>query len=299
MTTAWLAQRERGSAFGLRIMVWCTLRLGRRLSRLLLLPISLYFAVFSVRARIASTIYLKRILGRPARFTDVFRHYHTFASTIHDRIYLLSGRYGYFDVHLHGLDALDAELARGRGCILLGSHLGSFEVLRARGTFESRAPINVLMYEDNAGKINAVLDALNPEVRRRVIPLDTPMTLLRAKECLERGEMVGILGDRAVRGGRSQPCQFLGSVAPLPEGPLLLASILGAPVFLFFGLYRGGRRYDIHFESFAENVSLRRTHRSKDLAPWLARYAARLEHYCRLAPYNWFNFFDFWRRDGN
>jgi predicted LPLAT superfamily acyltransferase len=27
---------------------------------------------------------------------------------------------------------------------------------------------------------------------------------------------------------------------------------------------------------------------------WLQAYVARLEHYCRLSPYNWFNFYDFW-----
>jgi predicted LPLAT superfamily acyltransferase len=27
----------------------------------------------------------------------------------------------------------------------------------------------------------------------------------------------------------------------------------------------------------------------------ITRYAALLEQYCRSDPYNWFNFFDFWR----
>jgi predicted LPLAT superfamily acyltransferase len=295
MRISWLAQGERSNVFVLRLMLWATFCFGRTASRLLLFPISVYFAVFSVRARTASRNYLQRVFRRPVSFTDVVRHYLSFAATIHDRIYLLSGRYGDFDVRLHGDDALDAELANGRGCILLGSHLGSFEVLRARGSFENRAPINVLMYENNASKINQVLYALNPEIHDRVIPLGTPMTLVRAKECLERGEMVGILGDRAIRGGRSCRCDFLGAPAWIPEGPLLLASILHVPVYLFFGLYRGGRRYDIYIEPFATELAVRRTHRSEDIAPWVMRYTARLEHYCRLAPYNWFNFFDFWQ----
>ncbi len=295
MKASWLAQRERGSALAIRLIVWITRGLGRSAGRVLLTPICLYFLAFSSSARNASRRYLGRVLGRRARFADVYRHYHTFAATIHDRIYMLSGRYDYFEVHSDGESALDAELARGRGCILLGSHLGSFEVLRARGTFERRAPINVLMYEDNATKINNVLHRLNPGIQSRIIALGTPMTLLRAKECLDRGEMVGILGDRAVRNDRSQLCDFLGMPAPLPEGPLLLAAILGTPVFLFFGIYRGGNRYDIHFELLAREINLRRAHRSEDLTHWLRRYAERLEHHCRRAPYNWFNFFDFWR----
>jgi predicted LPLAT superfamily acyltransferase len=128
-----------------------------------------------------------------------------------------------------------------------------------------------------------------------VIPLGRPETLLRVRECLERGEIVGLLGDRALKSDRTVRCDFLGAPAGFPQGPLLLASILKAPVVLFFGLYLGGRRYALHFEAFADELDIGRRDRGTRLRPWIARYAGRLEHYCRLAPYNWFNFYDFWR----
>jgi predicted LPLAT superfamily acyltransferase len=150
-------------------------------------------------------------------------------------------------------------------------------------------------YPDNASNADAVAGELCPELKERVIPLGRPDTLLRVHECLERGEIVGILGDRALKSDKTTRVDFFGAPATFPQGPLLLASILKAPVVLFFGLYRGNRRYTIHFESFAEELQLERRERSAQLAPWVARYASRLEHYCRLAPFNWFNFYDFWR----
>jgi len=66
------------------------------------------------------------------------------------------------------------------------------------------------------------------------------------------------------------------------------------PVVMFFCLYMGGNRYKEHFELFADEVTLNRGTREADLERWVRRYAERLEHYCRLAPYNWFNFYDFW-----
>jgi predicted LPLAT superfamily acyltransferase len=119
--------------------------------------------------------------------------------------------------------------------------------------------------------------------------------LLRARESIERGEIVGVLGDRALRADRNTRCDFLGAAASFPQGPLLIASILETPVVLFFGLYLGGRRYALHFESFADALDLGRGARPAALQPWIERYAARLEYYCRHAPYNWFNFYDFWR----
>jgi hypothetical protein len=65
-------------------------------------------------------------------------------------------------------------------------------------------------------------------------------------------------------------------------------------VVLAFGLYRGGNRYDLAFESFSDGLHIPRAERAQALSALIRRYATRLEHYARLAPYNWFNFYDFW-----
>lgn len=303
---AWLAQRERGSKNAMRLIAWFTLKFGRPAARLFLYPICLYFALFSPNGRRASKKYLPRVLGRRTTFIDLFKHYHAFASTLHDRVYLLTGRYDYFDLRVAGRDAFENVLRGGRGCILLGAHLGSFEVLRALGTFGQKLPINVFLHSHNAQKMYSILHRMNPDVVPRIIAAGRPDSLLRAKECLDRNEVIGILGDRTFHGEKSVLCEFLGQPAPFPEGPMLLAAILQAPVLLGLGLYCGGKRYDVHFELLAERIALepapgndgsregRNARRSQQLQPWIARYASRLEHYCRGAPYNWFNFYDFW-----
>ena len=69
--------------------------------------------------------------------------------------------------------------------------------------------------------------------------------------------MVGILADRAPAGQKMVAVPFLGEPAPLPTGPLSLCAALGAPVVLFFGIRTGARRYEIHFEPFADRIVLR------------------------------------------
>lgn len=278
----------------MRLLLWLTLKLGRSVARALLYPICAYFVLFSPRARRASAEYLRRALGRRPGLGDVFRHYHAFASTIHDRSYLLAGKFSYFDVTLSASAELLARLRQGRGCILLGSHLGSFEILRARSVPDRMPPLNVLMHLDNAEKINSVLHPLAPGIESRIIPLGGPESLLRVRECLARGEIVGMLGDRVWGNERSCSCDFLGGRARFPLGPLLLAGLLEVPVVLFFGLYLGGRRYETRLEPFADSIPLRPGGREAAVRPWVERYARRLEHHCRLAPYNWFNFYDYW-----
>lgn len=299
MSAGWLRQRERGSATFIRCCAWLGNRIGWRAGRIIVFPICAYFTATSGQARKASRQYLTAVLGRPPRLSEVFRHYLTFSHTIHDRIFFLAGRFDGYEFTIKGEDALLDIIGRKQGCILLGSHLGSFEALRTIGLLQRDLPIKVLMFPDNSRRFTAVQNSLNPQIADSIIPLGETDSLLKAKEHVDRGGMVGILGDRSIQGEKLVRADFLGRPAPFPTGPLLLASALRVPVVLFFCLYLGRRRYEIHFELLTERLRIGRGTRDSDLERWAARYASRIEQHCRAAPYNWFNFFDFWEAPAN
>jgi predicted LPLAT superfamily acyltransferase len=291
---AWLAQRERGSRPLIWLIVKLTLLLGRGAGRVLLYPICAYFLLFSGRARRASRDYLRRVLGRAPDWRDLFAHYHCFALTILDRVLLLTGQDDKFDCRIEGMAVLRGALTQGRGCLLYGAHFGSFEVLRALGFAESPVAVNVLMHEDNAEKLNGVLAALNREMPQQIIPLGRAETMLKVAEALSRNEIVGLLADRVVAGDKMLRCDFLDGAASFPEGPFILASVLKAPVVLFSAVYCGGRQYRIRFEAFADAPATLSEGRHEALQRQVQRYADWLARSCRAAPYNWFNFYDFW-----
>jgi predicted LPLAT superfamily acyltransferase len=290
----WASLPERGTPGVLRLIDWIAVHIGRGAARLLLFPITLYFVISAHAARRVSYEYLERVRGRPAYWWHVFRHFHCFAATILDRVYLLRGEFEYFEVTLHQKEILDRQIESGKGCILLGSHLGSFEVLRALGVMQQDFPLKVLMDIAHNENITRFLDALNQEIASTVIVPDRPDTLLRVKESLDAGFFIGMLGDRISSGGKTTQCQFFDAAATFPAGPILLTAMMHCPVILFFGLYRGRNHYEIHFEHFAQEIVLDRDRRVKDIQQWTQRYVERLEHYTRLAPYNWFNFYPFW-----
>ena len=289
----WLRDRERGSRGAMRFMKWFALRFGRRNARLLLHPICAYFLLFSPRARRISREYLTRALGRPARLGDLWRHYFTFAATLLDRVYFLAGRIDLFDVELDGVDRLNAIIAGGRGCILLGAHMGSFELLRILA-HDNKIPVRTVMYENNSPKISDTLSSLNPELVSRTIAPGGIETMLRISERLALGEVVAMLGDRRAGSDKTVTCRFFGRDAAFPRGPLVLAHALRVPTVLFFGLYHGGARYSVRFEPFCDEYPGDRSTREAWIRQTAQRYAERLEHTCRLAPYNWFNFHEFW-----
>jgi predicted LPLAT superfamily acyltransferase len=297
MSGHWARQRERGSVFAMRLITWIALTFGRRVSRALLYPICLYFMLFAHAGVRASRQYLGRVLRRPATWREVFLHHFAFASVLLDRAFMLAGRPQNLDVKEHNRELVYRLADKGQGCLLLGAHLGSFDVTRDVGHRRRRVVVNMLMYEENAQKLNAVIASLGGHSRMKVIPIGTVDSLIRAKDRLDQGEWVGILGDRVVANDRVIRVPFLGREAAFPAGPFLVASALKVPVVLFTCLYLGGNHYKEHFELFADEIVLARRNREVDLEKWVRRYAERLEYYCRLAPYNWFNFYDFWGAD--
>ncbi len=294
MSGHWAKQRERGTVFTLKLISRIALAFGRRFSRALLYPICLYFVLTGHASRRASRQYLGRALGRPAGWRDVFRHHFYFAAVLLDRALLLAGRGQDLDITGHNLELVHRLADHGRGCLLLGAHFGSFDVSRKLGHQRRSIEVNMMMYEDNAHKINTVFESLGGRARMKVIPIGQVDSLIRAKDRLDRGEWVGILADRALDSDRLIRVPFLGGMAAFPAGPFLVAGALKVPVVLFACVYLGGNRYEEYFEVFAEEIALDRRDRAAGLEKVVRAYAERLEHYCRLAPYNWFNFYDFW-----
>ena len=294
----WAQREERSNFATLRLMTWISLRLGRPFGRVLLRGIVLYYLLLAPAARRASRAYLARVLGRRVRWRDVYRHIFVFAATIHDRVYLLSERFDLFDIRVQGGELVDAALAAGRGAFLVGGHFGSFEVLRAIGRTRPNLRVAIMMYEENARNVNAALATVNPAVKQDVIALGRPEAMLEAREYLDAGAMIGMLADRTLRqdgGDTLLPLEFLGGRVGFPLGPMRMAAMLGRPVIFLTGVYRGGNRYDIHFEALADFSETPRGERAAQVDAAVARYAHLLEEHCRQAPYNWFNFFDFWR----
>jgi predicted LPLAT superfamily acyltransferase len=304
--TGWLSVAERGSLLGMYFIVWCHRIFGRRLCAWLIVPVVGYFFVTGRAARRASRGYLGRLhrwsqgqgggVPRPG-WRDSFRHFHEFALNIIDRISFFVGDTRDFEIVVHGREHLEGLAGAGRGALVLSAHLGSFDALRVVAD-EGGVPLNVAMFLRNARMINAVFTRLNPSRPLRIIDLEraAPQSVFDIRACLQRGEFVGMLADRVGVGDgtRVSWVPFFGERAAIPHGPFLLASALKCPVVLMIGLRIDHRRYEVFVEMLADEIVLPAAGRADPLDALARHYASRLEHYCLRAPYQWFNFYEFW-----
>jgi predicted LPLAT superfamily acyltransferase len=297
----WSRVPERGTPLGLRIVMTAWRLLGPRAARIAALPAVLWVFATGGPARRASRAYLTRLaatapeLVPPPTSWSVLRHMYTFAEACIDKFAAWQGDVA--PVDFHGEAEFRRLSTEQRGALFIGSHLGNLEMVRALATLGGVARITAVVYTEHGRRFVDALRSANPRFAENLLEVADfgPETAVLLKERVDRGEILVIVGDRtpAAENGRWASALFLGHAAPFPQGPMILAHLLECPVYLFFCLKRAGR-YDLHLERFAERVELPPRAREEAIGRYVAEYAARLEYYCREAPLQWFNFYDFW-----
>ena len=296
MTNQWQTQRERGNRFALQFLTWVALHLGRRAIFFILCFVVSHYFVVATKARKASQEFLTRALQRAPSWWEIYCHLLTFAIVSVDRIYFLSGREKIFDVRVYGNEIFDHY--KDRGCFLLTTHMGSFDVVRVMGMeIRSKAlPVKIVLDVQHNANILQLLQSLDPELASGVIDARTPAPALALmlSEAIASGKLVGIMADRCTKGDRIAPLDFFGEPAYFPQGAWHLASILQAPVIICFGIYKGGNRYDLYFELISDQLGSSRKDRAEAIATGMQLYADRVQELARQNPFNWFNFYDFW-----
>ncbi len=309
-STHWAQQQEVKGLWGMRLMLLVWRLLGRNAFSLLLYPVVGVYWLTASTARKASQSWISRVRAQliarrmpvPSNLTS-YQHFLRFGGAMLDKIASWRG-----ELHI-GRDVVFApgaeetlNVSDPRGKLLLASHLGDVEACRALAQLQGSKTINALVFSDNAQRFKQIMEEMAPQAGLNLLPVNDigPDTAILLKEKLDRGEWIAIVGDRIAvttqRGGEWRVCwsRFMGQVAPFPQGPFILASILRCPVDLIFAL-RQQEKLHIHCEPFADPLLLPRATRQQALQHTVDRYAERLEHYALQSPLDWFNFFDFWQ----
>ncbi|WP_175729689.1 glycosyltransferase family 2 protein [Burkholderia ambifaria] len=304
-TRAWWRMPERGSRIGMALLALSCRWFGKDFTSLWLHPIVGYFVLTNRTARTASHAYIARLRDAQAAavpkpgWRSAYRHMLAFAQAGFDKFVAWSGRLDELDVRFDDSSAFDALAASGRGALVIGAHLGNLEMTRALALRDAHTKVTAIVYTEHAKRFTGVLAGANQAFGKQLVEVSDfgPDTAMMMQSRIDAGELLVIVGDRVPPhdSGKTVDARFLDAQAPFAQGPYILAHALGCPVYLFFCL-KEQRGYRLYFESFAERIELPRRERASHVAQWAQRYAARLEHYCRKAPYQWFNFFDFWAR---
>lgn len=303
----WADLGERGAYWGLSFVAVVYRRLGRRICLVVVSVVVVYFFLTGRKQRQASLAYLERaskagvLRRKPGPLTSL-RHFMTFGSAVLDKFASWTGSISLEDVDGISSGLFAEVMAEQRGAFVITAHLGNPEALRALATLSESRHVNALVHTVHAERFNRLIAAFSPQSQMRMIQVtrvgaETAITL---SEAVERGEWVVMAGDRVAvgePGERATWIPFMGDLAPFPQGPYILASLLKCPTYLMFCL-RHGDRYEVHFRKLADRVTLPRHRRSEAIRSYAQDFVGALEEHVGMAPFQWFNFFDFWRPAG-
>lgn len=295
-TRHWAQIEEVSFVAGMRFLFGVYRLFGRWPFRIVLYPVLIWYLTTQARARAASKKYL-RYIGLPDSFINVLRHFASFGESILDKMLLWGGLFNTDTAVVTGRERLRADIAAGHGGLIICSHFGNLELCRVMARDCPGLKLTVLVHTKHAQAFNRLLGQLDPQSQMNLVQVTevSAATAMMLAQRVAQGEFVVIAGDRipVSENPRVATVSFLGEPAPFPVGPYVLASVLQCPVHLMFSM-RTGRTSEIHFEFFRESIQLPRKQREEVFTQLAADYAARLEAYCRRAPMQWFNFYDFW-----
>lgn len=303
----WSKMQERGTYFGMQILLTVYRIFGRRILSIFLYPVVVYLYFSGGTSKQASHEYLQRIhkikqWSKPIDFRSGIKHFYSFAQSAFDKIDAWAGKITPDDIVYSQEHPLQALTEKNQGAIFIGSHLGNLEVCRALGHGRYQTRINVLVFTHHAVEFNRVMKKINSDANIDLIQateVSADLAIL-LKERIDNGEILVLAGDRTSVNtpGRVVNSQFLGTPAPFSQGSFILASIMDCPVYFLFCL-KEGRKYRVIFEHVTNSLKFARKTRQVELESIVSKYAQRLEFYCLQYPFQWFNFFDFWQDDRN
>lgn len=298
--TDWASASERGSYWGMRLLVLLYRWGGHILLYPIIWGVVLYFFLTRSATRRYSRLYLERVQNKPASLWQIWQHHLAFATALLDRVGAWMGKIVRRDVAFAEHAHMQELQRQKKGAVLLGAHLGNLEMCRAVVENDGSVVLNVILHSHNTQKFNQLLQRVNPQAQVRLIQVDdiTPATAMNLRSMLDAGEFIILLADRLPPGKQPRYFEqsFLGAPVRFPAGPFLLAMLLGAPAYFIVGL-RTASGFKAMMEPLGDGARVPRKEREQACQKMLASYAEKLEQACRLYPYQWFNFYDYWRDD--
>jgi len=221
---------------------------------------------------------------------DVARTFATYASCLTEILGAGSPRgrlpRGVVWGELHLRDAL----AGGKGIIVVTAHTAGWETVGPLLSRDHGLRIMIAVQAERDPQARRIQDAAREAHGLLVTHVgDDPLSALPLVRHLRQAGLVALQIDRAPPGIRTRAVRMFDRDARMPEGPLRLAALTGAPVLPVFAARTGHRSYRVEV---CAPVRLPRRATEVQLDAAAQRLAQDLETFVRARPTQWFHFHD-------
>jgi phosphatidylinositol dimannoside acyltransferase len=234
---------------------------------------------------------LRRVRGKRGPLFEAFdaaRTFANYAACVADGLGAESSARAELEATVHGQAHLQQALTDGRGAVVVTAHTGGWEAAGAMLARDLGLDVAIVERPESDEGARVIQDGARRRHGLKVIHVgEDPFTALPLVHHLRQGGVVALQIDRVPVGMRPRFVEMFGAQAPMPEGPLRLAALTGAPMVPVFSARRSYRRYTIlvrppiRIERDASDAEFDRA--AQQLADELAAFA-------RSHPTQWFHF---------
>jgi len=278
---------------------YITLRLfGHKAAVILLWGVILVYVVLSRQIHKVTRYYLSRRFKDQsgiAYWIHTFKNVFSFGKVLVERGWLGFSQHDRLHGKFEGKAKIVELIGRGNGLILLTGHVGNWQSALAH-LGDLPVQVNALMQYDQSAAAKHYFDLKRGKRSFEIIDVNSEFGgMIDAMAALNRGEIVTIMGDRLVKGSSSE-VEFLGEPVKVPDSAYLLAASAKAPVAVVFAAKTGLESYHLKVWDYFYPKYNSRSERQKMMKEGSERYFKALEEYLKIYPYQWYNFYDFWKQ---
>ncbi len=227
----------------------------------------------------------------PRDAVDVVRTFSTFAFALTEALTTNADGGAPPTAMIYGERVLAEVRRAGRGAILATAHTAGWEVVGPLLSREHGMRVVMVMAKERDAKALELQDAARAArgVGVAHVAGDDPLASLELLGHARRGGAVALQVDRVPEGVRARRVQLFGAPGVVPEGPIRLAQLSGAPLVPVFAARLGHKRYLVRAY---EPISVPRRPTERDLDAAAQTLADAMTSFIRAHPTQWLNFGD-------
>lgn len=264
---------------------------GYRGGRMLLVPVVFSYLLFSRKIHVLVGPYLDHRfagLNRWKRWWYAFAIMRSFGTVLMDRVWLGYQDHERFRAEVIGYESMVEIVDNKKGMIMLTAHVGNWQAAISHLSGLS-VPVHAMMRKEGVAVEMG-------EIPFSPIEVEAPFGgMIEATAALQKGEVVIIMGDRYIKGPHVT-VSFLGEKVRIPTGAFALSVSTGAPIVVVFAAKTAPMEFEVRvFDVLHPGLSSREK-RDEVVQECAEKYSQLLEKYLRQYPFQWYNFFDFWKQ---
>lgn len=253
-----------------------------------------FYMLFSHKGYLAAYRFLRQRMGygRFKSFIGVYKNHYSFGQVVLDRFATYAGKK--FETEIEGLDIFNQYEDDDKGMIMLGSHIGNYELVGYNLRSEKKS-VNAVVFAGETETMMRNRTKIMSANNMTLIPIKNDMShLFGINDALEKGGIVSIHADRIMGNIKAFQCPFFSENAKFASGPFTLAYRRNVPAIAVFAMKEKYDKYHIYISDIKK---LSEAEDGKSSPEKMAfAFASELERIVRKYPFQWFNYYDFWKK---